>query len=267
MMNTSNLINEIIKRRKASKDNDFNYYNSIAEDHIRAQREPLSNCIKKAKGTSIISEIKPASPTLGEIRRDLNIISIVNQMERAAVIGLSILTEPNYFKGSYENLKLAVDNSHLPCLLKDFIIDEIQLKIAQKLGATNVLLINSIIDISKFYPICLDYGLEPLIEIHAIEEIRDLEHLIEIGFRPTLVGVNNRDLKSLKIDLNHSIEIIPKLKNIFGSEVKVVSESGIKTREQIKYVQASGADAYLIGSSIMQSRNIFQKIKELRGNQ
>lgn len=263
-MDIANKIKEIIELRRQHIEKDLNYFNSI-KNELGFKREKLSTHINDKLDISIISEIKPASPTLGRIRKKVNVKNIAKEMESAGVIGLSILTEPHFFNGSYENLKCALESTRLPCLMKDFVVDEIQLKIAQQIGATNILLINSIIDLWEFYPLCLRYDLEPLIEIHDVEEIRDIKRLIEVGFDPILIGVNNRNLKTMEVNLHNSLNIIPKVREELGKDTKVVSESGYTSFHDIKMVQSSGADAFLIGSSIMQSKNIKKKIFNLRG--
>lgn len=261
----SNKIKEIVERRKRSLDIDKGFKKKLGSQIYRDDRKTLSESIKNNAGISIISEIKPASPTLGAIRMDIDVKTTAQEMESAGVVGLSVLTEPNYFNGSYNNLLTAITNTKLPCLMKDFVVDPIQLRVANSIGATNVLLINAICNLEEFYKEAVSNGLEPLIEIHDIEEISYVQHLFDIGETPKLIGVNNRNLRTLEINLNTSLKIIPKLKESFGDEVQIVSESGIKTIEDIKYVQPSGADAFLIGSSIMQSDNIKEKILKLRG--
>lgn len=261
----SDKIKEIVKLRKKSLGKDIEYLNNIDGNSIRKNRKTLSESIKSNQGISIISEIKPASPTLGNIRTNIDVKSVTKEMESSGVIGLSVLTETNYFNGSYDNLKLAVSNTKIPCLMKDFVVDPIQYKIAAVLGATNILIINSICKLEKEYQLAMENGLEPLIEIHDIEEMRDIQHLFDIGHDPKLIGINNRNLKTMNIDLNTSKQIIPVLKQDFGKKVQVISESGVNTLEDIQFIQPTGADAFLIGSSIMQSDNIKEKILELRG--
>ncbi|MFX1394088.1 MAG: indole-3-glycerol-phosphate synthase, partial [Promethearchaeota archaeon] len=261
----SDKIKEIVEKRKESIQIDLDFKNLIEKEIFKDNRKPLSEMIKNNQDISIISEIKPASPTLGEIRKNIDIKTIAKEMEIAGVIGLSILTEPNYFNGSYENLKKAVESTKLPCLMKDFVVDKIQYMIAAHLGATNILIINSICNLEYSYSTALEYNLEPLIEIHDIEELKDIRHLYDIGFNPTLIGVNNRNLKTLEINLNTSKVIIPKLKEEFGDKIQVISESGINTKEDIKSLLQSKANAFLIGSSIMKSRDIREKILSLRG--
>ncbi len=261
----SNKIKEIVEKRKNSLNIDLEFKQDLGSTTYRDDRKTLSENIRNNSGISIISEIKPASPTLGAIRMVIDVKTTAQEMESAGVVGLSILTEPNYFNGSYDNLLAAITNTKLPCLMKDFVIDPIQIKVASPIGATNILLINAICDLEEMYKQALSLGLEPLIEIHDIEEIKDIQHLFDIGESPKIIGVNNRDLRTLEIKLDTSLAIIPKLKETFGDEIQVVSESGIKTIEDIKYIQPSGADAFLIGSSIMQSENVKEKILELRG--
>ncbi len=263
----SNKINEIVEQRKHSIAEDIRYKISLDRHIFRDNRSHLSKAIKYGSGISIISEIKPASPTLGDIRKNIDIPKVAKEMENAGVVGLSILTEPNYFNGSYDNLRSAVEATKIPCLMKDFIIDSVQCFIAYQLGATNILLINAIKDhkLEDMVKTAIECRLEPLIEIHNVEEINDLKHLVDIGLPPTLVGVNNRNLKTLEINLNTSKEIIPKLKQEFGENLVVISESGINTYEDIQFLEPSGADGYLVGSAIMKSDNIYDKILSLRG--
>lgn len=261
----SDRIKEIVEQRKKSLGKDLDYLKHVDGKSIKEDRKSLSESINNNQGISIISEIKPASPTLGNIRTDIDVKAVAKEMESSGVIGLSILTEPNYFNGSYDNLKLAVSSTKIPCLMKDFVVDPVQFKIAANLGATNILIISSICNLERDYQLAMENGLEPLIEIHDIGEIRDIRHLFDIGHNPKVIGVNNRNLKTMNIDLNTSKQIIPELKQEFGEKIQIISESGVNTLEDIKFIQPSGVDAFLIGSSIMQSMNIKEKILELRG--
>ena len=143
----SDKIKEIVEQRKKALGKDIEFLNSIDENSIRKNRKPLSESIKNNQGISIISEIKPSSPTLGNIRTHIDVKSVAKEMESSGVIGLSVLTETNYFNGSYDNLKLAISNTNIACLMKDFVVDPVQYKIAAVLGATNILIINSICDL------------------------------------------------------------------------------------------------------------------------
>ena len=263
----SNKIKEIVNNRRSTINKDIEFKESLNHKIQEKNQLSLSETIKKNKSISIISEIKPASPTLGEIRNNIDVQKIANLMKNSGVVGLSVLTEPNYFNGSYINLKTAIECTRLPCLMKDFVVDPIQFIIANQLGATNILIINAIENqsLEEQYKIAIMYYLEPLIEIHDLDEIKDIKHLFDIGYKPKLIGVNNRNLNTLEINLNTSKIIIPKLKEEFGDEVQIISESGINSNNDIKELLSYGADAFLIGSSIMKSNDIKKKIHELRG--
>lgn len=260
-----NILSEIIESRKKSLNEQIKSFPSLETGVLDNGRNTLSEAIKANNGISIISEIKPASPSQGDIRKEMNITEIAKSMEVAGVIGLSVLTEPNYFNGSFLNLYLALKETTIPCLMKDFVFSEYQFKIARDIGATNILLINLLGNLEKMYELALEFNLEPLIEIHDITEINDLIYLRETGINPPLIGVNNRNLKTLKVNLNTSKLLIPKIKELFNDKVTVISESGIGTHDDVKFLQSCGADGFLIGSSIMLSNDIEQKILYLRG--
>ncbi|MFO8019843.1 MAG: indole-3-glycerol-phosphate synthase [Promethearchaeia archaeon] len=261
----ANKIKEIVNHRKESLKLTREIIRKEDYQPLTKKKKPLSQSIKECSNIAIISEIKPASPTLGVIQEHLDIKKISTQMEEAGAVGLSVLTEPNYFQGSYSNLDIAVKNTSIPCLMKDFVVDEIQFKIASRLGATNILLINSIIDLERFYDLAIQYDLEPLIEIHDEKELEDIARLLEIGYSPKLIGVNNRDLQTLKINLDTSRELIPKIKKELREDLIIISESGIQSYGDIINLKRYKVDAFLIGTLIMQSENKTEKIHLLRG--
>jgi indole-3-glycerol phosphate synthase len=263
--NMTDLLKKILENRKNSLEYDVMVFQKLKSSPNLKVRKTISENIDQNGEISIISEIKLASPSLGTIKTNINIPKIAKEMEQAGVIGLSILTEPNYFNGSFEYLKIAVESTNLPCLMKDFVFDERQFQIAKQLGATNILLINALGNMEKMCEFAAKYNLEPLIEIHESKEIQDYERLIECGFVLKLIGVNNRNLKTLNIDLNISKTLIPKIKDRFGKSIKIISESGINNREDVNYLLPFNPDAFLIGSSIMKSHKIKEKIFELRG--
>ena len=260
-----NILLDILKSRKKSLTEQLKLFQFLEICDLGYRRKKLSEAIRINDGISIISEIKLASPSRGEFRKDMNISEVAHLMEESGVIGLSVLTEPIYFNGSFLNLYLAVKETSIPCLMKDFVFSDAQFKIAKDIGATNILLINKLGNLEEMYELSVEYDLEPLIEFHDITEIKDLMHLKEIGIIPPLIGVNNRDLKTLKVDLNTSKLIIPEIKKLFDGKVSVISESGVNSFEDIKYLQSCGADGFLIGSSIMQSNDIKKQILYLRG--
>ena len=237
----------------------------ILESINRGHSQTLAEVIKKKEGFSIISEIKLASPSLANINNEMDVVQVAQIMEEAGVVGISVLTEPNFFKGSFSNLKLISEITSVPLLMKDFVFNNFQFKVAQAYGASNILLINKLGNLETMYSLALDHNLEPLIEIHNKEEIKDLIHLEDIGLKPKLVGVNNRNLETMKIDLNTSQKLIPKVKETLGDETIVISESGINTMSDITNLLPCLADGFLIGSSIMKAENIRDQILKLRG--
>jgi indole-3-glycerol phosphate synthase len=260
-----NILLDILKSRKKSLFEQLKLFQLLEISEIKHGRKRISERIKNNDDISIISEIKSTSPSVGDIRKDINITHIARIMEDSGVIGLSILTEPIYFNGSFLNMYLALKETSIPCLMKDFVFSEEQFKIARNIGATNILLINLIGNIEEMYELSIEFDLEPLIEIHNSAEIKDLIDLKEIGIIPPLVGINNRDLKTLEVDLNISKQLIPEIKKLYNNKVSVISESGIHSYNNIKFLQLWGADGFLIGSSIMQSNDIKKQILHLRG--
>jgi len=260
-----NILLEILKSRKKSLTEQLKLFQFLEIDKIGYGRKKLSEAIKVNNGISIISEIKPASPSQGDIRKNINISEVAHSMEESGVIGLSVLTEPIYFNGSFLNLYLALIGTSIPCLMKDFVFSEVQFKIARDFGATNILLINLLGNLEEMYELSKEFELEPLIEIHDITEIKDLMCLKEIGIIPPLIGVNNRNLKTLNVDLNTSKLLIPEVKKLYNGKVSVISESGVNSFDDIKFLQSCGADGFLVGSSIMQSNDIKKQILYLRG--
>jgi len=260
------ILHKIIESRKKSLENQVREFEKSLRSHATNKRLPINQHIRKnGEHVSIISEIKPSSPSLGKLRSEIKVADIAKEMEIAGVVGLSVLTEPLYFNGSFENLKFAIDSTTLPCLMKDFVFHESQFRIAKEIGATNILLINQLGNIEKMYDLAIQYELEPLIEVHYKEELKDIESLTEIGHKPKLIGVNNRNLNTMEIDLNTSKQLISLIKNMLRNHAFVISESGIHSHEDIKELIAHEADAFLIGSSIMQSPDIREKIYQLRG--
>lgn len=221
----------------------------------------LKKMILNCEANPVISEIKSASPSLGTIRENINPSQIAKAMEKAGVVGISILTEPKHFHGSIDALIEARSAVKLPILMKDIIIVADQIEIAAQIGADAVLLIQALFDrgccemnVEKTISFAHSKGLEVLLETHTEQEFRKA-----IETDADLVGINNRDLATLKIDLNITKQI---LENHMNHHKIVVSESGIKTIDDLHFLKNSGANAFLIGSSIMLSSSIEETIKE-----
>ncbi|MEM1547156.1 MAG: indole-3-glycerol-phosphate synthase [Candidatus Methanomethylicia archaeon] len=230
---------------------------------IRNTRKELSlkESIEKHKYVSIIAEVKPFSPSIGILRRISSIKDIVKAMERGGATGISIITEPIHFKGSLKTLREACNYANIPVLMKDIIVDPIQIETASKNGANAVLLIYSIFRrryIDYKIEDMIDYahsmGLEVLLETCDVDEFRSA-----LESNADLIGINNRDLTTLKVDLNITRKILEKMNPY---DRIIVSESGIKKPEDIRFLYPYGVKAFLIGSAIMLAENIESKIRE-----
>lgn len=207
---------------------------------------------KKNSGKrAIISEIKFSSPSKGKISNPSDANSIAQKMVSAGACGISVLTEPEFFSGDLNYLRQI--KSPIPLLRKDFIIDELQIAESRHYGADSVLLIARILGdrLEQFIKHSRSFGMEPLVEVHAKEELE-----LVLGTSASLIGINNRDLDTLEIDLNTT----RKLSKLIPEEKILVSESGIETLEDLKKLETY-ADAFLIGTSIMQSGGIEAKIR------
>ncbi len=236
------------------------YYQNIQA--IKQQRISLKAAIKSCKTNAVITEIKPASPSMGTIRNDIDPLEIAQAMERGGAVGISILTEPTHFNGSLQTLSQVRRAVKLPLLMKDIVIVLDQIDAASSLGANAVLLIQALFDrrctemnVGKMISHAHNQGLEVLLETHTEAEF---EAAIETD--ADIVGINNRDLASLKIDLETTCRILEKHKR-HGKVV--ISESGVKTQADLKYLRSCGAQGFLVGSSIMLTDDIEVKVKEL----
>lgn len=241
-----------------------------AEDHsiLNGNTQGIEKIIeaihsKKNSGkVPIIAEVKPASPSMkimdispeeaGKIARD---------MENAGAIAISVLTEPEFFEGSIDNLKAVREAISLPVLRKDFIIDKVQF---DEVRSDLILLIAGLLGekLEELIEYARSKGFEPLVEVHNQEE---LTYVLE-NSSAKIVGINNRDLTTLKVDIATTEELIPiinKYDRRTGKEHLVISESGVHTPEDARRMMRAGADAILIGTSIVKDGDIYRKTKEL----
>ena len=209
---------------------------------------------------TLITEVKFSSPSLGKIRTLTDPASIAKQMIAGGSKALSVLTQPHLFNGSPEYFMKVRQSVDVPLLMKDIMIDKIQIDAAKKIGADFILLIQSLFDknylkeIDEFVDYSHKKGLDVLLEVHTKEEFKNA-----LKTKADIIGINNRNLDTLEIDLK-TTEII--LEDYKKSRI-IISESGIETPEDIKYLRKCGADAFLIGSSIMKSKNIQEQVKKL----
>ncbi len=211
-------------------------------------------------GLSFICECKKASPSRGLIAADFPYLQIAKEYETAGADCISVLTEPKWFLGCDEYLKEIAASVSIPCLRKDFTVDEYMLYEAKLLGASAVLLICSILtdeQLKEYMSICNELGLSALTEAHDKYEV---ERALKAGAR--IIGINNRNLKDFSVDTENS----RKLRKLIPPDVLFVSESGVKDANDIKKLKNIGADAVLIGEALMLAPDKKAKLSELRGN-
>lgn len=211
------------------------------------------------EGISFICEVKKASPSKGVIAEEFPYREIAREYEQAGASALSVLTEPFYFQGSDDYLKEIERAVHIPILRKDFTVDAYMLYEAKCIGASAVLLICAILDdrqLMTYMEIAQELGLSALVEAHTEEEVR---RALACGAR--IIGVNNRDLKTFQVDIHTS----ERLRRLVPKDVLYVSESGIKSPEDVRRLKENGTDAVLIGETLMRSDNKKKMLDELRG--
>ena len=211
------------------------------------------------KPVSLIAEVKKASPSEGVIRQEFEHLSTAKEYEQAGASAISVLTDEKYFQGSLKYLNDITSYVSIPVLRKDFIIDEMQIYESRANGADAVLLIAAILDDNKlasFIKLCDSFCMRPLVEVHDAGE---LKRALAAG--ASVIGINNRDLKTFKVDMDNTFRLLEGM----PKDVTVVSESGIRTKEDIKKLRNAGVNAALIGTELMRAKNAGDKIRELFG--
>ncbi len=210
-------------------------------------------------GIAVIAELKKASPSKGLIRENFHPAELAHELESAGAAALSVLTDEEFFQGSLENLRKASASVAIPCLRKDFIIDEFQLLEARANSADAVLLIVAALsseELARLGRAARSHGLDVLCEVHDGDE---LKRALDMGF--DLIGVNTRDLKTFKVDLQTAFDLVEK----FPDGAVRVAESGIHSSEDIARLRAAGYDAFLVGESLMRAENPGEALRELMG--
>lgn len=205
----------------------------------------------------IIAEAKKASPSKGLICADFDPVSIARCYEQNGAGAISVLTEEHFFQGHLDFLKHVCSAVTVPVLRKDFIIDPYQVYEARAAGADALLLITAILDpheLDSLYRLTRDLGMHALIEVHSKDE---LEKALKV--KPSIVGINNRNLNTFKTDIQTSIQ----LRALIPDDTVAVSESGINTPEDIYRLRATGINAFLIGESLMREADPALKLKQL----
>lgn len=214
-------------------------------------------CVNTQNGKiGIISEIKQASPSKGVICQNFDATKTAKAYEQAGATCLSVLTDRNYFKGHDHYLIKARNVTNLPVLRKDFMVDEYQIHESRALGADCILLIMACLDdktVTHLHQIALSLGMDILIEIHTADE---LKRALKLPKSPhNIYGINNRDLNTFKVDLDHSIRLSKCLFDALGDDALVVSESGIHDAKDIHLMQQNNIHHFLIGEQFMKTNH------------
>ncbi len=225
---------------------------------VRDFEKALRN--EKKNPVRIIAEVKKASPSKGVLREGYFYpFDIARVYETSGAAAISVVTETKYFQGNLDYLVPIAANLKIPVLRKDFIIDARQVYESRAAGADAILLIAAILEKEKLLElleVSAELGMSTLVEVHNEEE---LEFAVTNNVK--IIGINNRDLKTFKTDINTTVRLAPYV----PKDRVLVSESGINTSDDIRLLRENGVDAFLIGEALLRELNIGQKLKELRG--
>jgi indole-3-glycerol phosphate synthase len=215
--------------------------------------------LQQKRGSAIIAEIKMGSPRLGSLEGRFEPIETARKYAEGGAACLSVVVEPDFFFGSYELLAACAEASGLPAIAKDFIVDPLQLRWARRAGASAILLIAALYDateLRQWADLARQYGLVPLIEIHDFFDLTKLD-----GAVWELVGVNNRDLRTMTVELSHSLAVVHSL----PSSALKISESGLADASDLRTLRSVGYDGFLIGESLLTAPDPLAKLRELVG--
>lgn len=220
----------------------------------------LPRVIRANRHAALVAEVKFASPSLGRIRTTSNPATVASEMIAGGASALSVLTQPYLFGGSPRHFMQVRQVVDVPMLMKDIIVDTVQMDAAGRMGADYILLIQSMFehghlqDVDRYVEEAHSRELGVLLEVHTAGEMRRA-----LETRADLIGINNRNLDTLEVDMGTTERILAD----FDPDRPVLSESGVKTPDDIRYLRRCGADAFLVGSSIMKSDNIRRQVTEL----
>lgn len=226
----------------------------------QAERLPTRSFKKSLKknGLAVIAELKKASPSKGLIRKNFFLPFLIEELETAGADAFSILTEERFFQGKLDYLKQAKEISSLPILRKDFIFDSYQVFESKAYGADAVLLICQVLnfkELRELFNLARGIGLEVLFEVSSREEI---EFALDLGAE--MVGINNRNLNTFEVSLEHSLNLV----SLLPAKICRVAESGVKGGEDAFRLKEAGFDAVLVGEALMRASDLKSKLKELK---
>jgi len=240
---------------------------AVAESQLRdslAEAPPVRDFLGALSGggpVRLIAEVKRASPSKGLIRAPFDPVAIARAYQAHGASAISVLTDRPYSQGSLDDLRRVRGAVDLPALRKDFILDEYQVLQARAAGADAVLLIAECLDdrrLSALYEAIVSLGMTALVELYEPET---LPRVLRLGAR--LIGINNRDLRSFQTDLEHTL----RLKKLIPPDRTVVGESGIRTRADVRRLEAAGVQAMLVGESLMARPDVGAAVDELLGRE
>ncbi len=235
------------------------YY--AVQEGVKHQPISFRAAIESAENNAIIAEIKPISPVRGPLRPNINPAAAAAMAEKGGATAISVLTEPDNFGGRLENLRRIRGGSNLPLLMKDIVIDGRQIQAGREYGADCVLLVESVFSrhrigsLKDMINTAHESGLEVLLEVHDDDEMRRA-----LESEADIIGVNNRNLTTLEIDLKTTERLMARIGN--RADKVYVSESGFETADQIRELKPLAVDGFLIGSSIMLSEDVESKVRE-----
>ena len=224
----------------------------IINDHLDSKPTKFFQTLLESSNVyKIIGEIKKASPSAGIIKEDFDLLSLANKYISSGISNLSVLTEEDYFLGQYEYISQIKETLDIKILQKDFIIDEWQIYHAKSLGSDCILLISEALtkaEINLFIKIAKEQGLDVLLEFHNEDEITKIAD-VELD----VIGINNRNLHTLKTDINHCLHIRDKCSDEL-SRFNIVAESGFSEKSELEMYKTNGIDLFLIGESLLKGK-------------
>jgi len=229
----------------------------IKEINSLSVKSSFKKNISRPHHINLIAEIKKASPSKGILRGDFNPVKIAITYQANGASAISILTDERFFEGKLEHISKVRGNVSVPILRKDFFIDEYQIYETIASGAEAILLIPEILsmaEMAKFYNLATELGLDCLVEVHNEE---DIDKALAIG--ASIIGINNRDLHTFKVDL----AVTQRLIRLIPQNKVIVSESGIKSYEDIMFLKSLGINAVLVGEAFMEADDIAAKMREM----
>lgn len=249
----------ILDKIVAAKKETLKDYPKTIEVSSKRKPVPFKVRVEKEERLGIISEIKRASPSKGDINTDMTPAEQAALYVEGGTTAISVLTEENFFKGSLKDLKAVRETVDVPLLNKDFIIDERQIIDAYNHGADIILLIVTILndeELERYYKKAKSLGMEVIVEVHDEEELRR-----GLAVNPGIIGINNRDLKTFKVDLNNTVRLIEKY---YDDNILFIAESGMQTAKDAQLMDAGKAECLLVGETLMKADHPAEIIMELK---